>query len=158
MPGLPCPPPHWILSAQVHDGVHIMNKLKSARVRDYMVSRLVLLDPDMEIVRATNLLIRNDISGAPVVDHEGRLVGILTERDCMRVAVEAEYHAMPGGLVRDVMSVNPQFVGPDDNIFQLARRFIDHKYRRYPVVENGRIIGLISRRDVMRALENFYPT
>ena len=134
-----------------------MSKLKSARVRDYMVSRLVLLRPDMEIVRATNLLIRNDISGAPVVDGEGRLVGILTERDCVRVAVEAEYHAMPGGLVRDVMSPDPQFVSPEDNIFQLARKFIDHKFRRYPVVENGRVIGLISRRDVMRALGHFYP-
>ena len=134
-----------------------MNKLKSARVRDYMVSRLVLLDPNMEIVRATNLLIRNDISGAPVVDQDGNLVGILTERDCMRNTVDAEYHAIPGGLVRDVMSTDPQFVGPEDNIFQLARRFIDHKYRRYPVVENGRVIGLISRRDIMRALGNFYP-
>ncbi len=134
-----------------------MSKLKFASVREYMSSRLVSLDPDMEIVRATNLLIRNDISGAPVVDKKGQLVGILTERDCMRVAVEAEYHAMPGGLVRDVMSTDPQFVSPDDNIFQLARRFIDHKYRRYPVVENGRVIGLISRRDVMRALGHFYP-
>lgn len=134
-----------------------MNKLKSARVRDYMVSRLVLLKPDMEIVRATHLLIRNDISGAPVVDDEGRLVGILTERDCMRVAVEAEYYAMPGGLVKDVMSADPEFVSPDDSIFQLARRFIDQKYRRYPVVENDRVIGLISRRDVMRALGRFYP-
>lgn len=134
-----------------------MNKLRSARVRDYMATQLVLLDPGMEIVRATNLLIRHDISGAPVVDQEGRLVGILTERDCMRVAVEAEYHAMPGGLVRDVMSTDPQFVSPDDSIFQLARQFIEHKYRRYPVVENDRVTGLISRRDVMRALGQFYP-
>lgn len=134
-----------------------MNKLRSARVRDYMATRLVLLDPDMEIVRATHLLIRNDISGAPVVDQDGRLVGILTERDCMRVAVEAEYHAMPGGLVQDVMSTDPQFVSPEDNVFQLARRFIDHKYRRYPVVEHDRVVGLISRRDVMRALGQFYP-
>lgn len=139
-------------------GVAVMNKLKTARVRDHMATRLVLLKPDMEIVRATHLLIRNDISGAPVVDDAGRLVGILTERDCMRVVVEAEYHAMPGGLVQDVMSVNPEFVNPDDNIFQLARLFIDHKYRRYPVVENDRVIGLISRRDVMRALGRFYPT
>ena len=116
-----------------------------------------LVDPGMEVVPATNPLIGNDISGAPVVDDEGRLLGILKERDCTRVAVEAEYHAMPGGLVKDVMSVGPESVSQDDNIFQLARLFIEHKYRRYPVVENDRVIGLISRRDVMGALGQFYP-
>ena len=134
-----------------------LDKLKAVRVRDHMTTRLVLLEPEMEIVRATHLLIRNDVSGAPVVDRAGRLVGILTERDCIRVAVHAVYHGMPGGLVRDVMSPDPEAVSPEENIFELASRFIESRYRRYPVVENGRLVGLISRRDVMRAIGRLYP-
>lgn len=129
-----------------------LEQLKAVRVRDHMAKRLVVLSPDMEVARAVNLLVRNDISGAPVVDDSGRLVGILTERDCMRAAVEAGYHGMPGGLVRDLMTPGPATVGPDDSIFDVARRFIDDKYRRYPVLDGGRLVGLISRRDVMRAL------
>lgn len=129
-----------------------LERLKAVRVRDHMATKLVLLQPEMEIVHAVRLLIRHDISGAPVVEADGRLVGILTERDCMRAAVQGEYYGMPGGLVRDVMSANPDSVSPEDSIFDLADRFIAGKYRRYPVIADGRVVGLISRRDVMRAL------
>jgi len=134
-----------------------LERLQAVRVRDHMTTRLVTLPPDMEITRAVHLLIRNDMSGAPVVDTDGRLLGILTERDFMRVLVQAEYFDMPGSLVQDVMTPDPEFVGPDDNIFQLARQFVEGKYRRYPVVEHGRVVGVISRRDVMRALGALYP-
>ena len=134
-----------------------LDKLRAVRVRDHMTRKLVLLDPDQEISRAAHTLIRHDISGAPVVDRGGRLVGMLTERDCIAVAVQAGYYDTPAGLVRDYMTPDPQWVGPDDNIFELAKRFIGGKYRRYPVVEDGRVVGLISRRDVMRALGAFYP-
>lgn len=134
-----------------------LERLKAVRVRDHMTRRLVLLQPDMEIVRATHTLIRNDISGAPVVDPQGRLVGMLTERDCLRVAVQSEYYGTPGGLVRDFMTPDPESVRPDDNIFDLAKRFTEGKYRRYPVIEEGQVVGLISRRDVMRALGALYP-
>lgn len=134
-----------------------LERLKAVRVSDHMTRRLVLLQPDMEIVRATHTLIRNDISGAPVVDPQGRLIGMLTERDCLKVAVQAEYYGTPGGLVRDYMTPDPESVRPDDNIFDLARRFTEGKYRRYPVVEEGQVVGLISRRDVMRALGALYP-
>ena len=92
------------------------------------------------------------------LDRVGQLLGILTERDCMRVAVQSEYYNMPQDLVRDRMTTDPVSVSPDDNIFDLARRFIESKYRRYPVVENGKVVGLISRRDVMGALGQIYTS
>ena len=82
--------------------------LRSMQVKDYMSKNVVTLDPDMEILRAAHTLITHDISGAPVLDEHGRLVGILTERDCMRVAMQADYHGVTGGLVRDHMSASPQ--------------------------------------------------
>jgi len=76
-------------------------------VKDHMATDLVTLHPEMEILRAAQVLISCDISGAPVLDRHGRLAGILTERDCIRVAVHAGYHGEPGGLVRDFMTENP---------------------------------------------------
>jgi CBS domain-containing protein len=126
-------------------------------VKDHMVTNVIMLDPDMEILRATQLLIRHDISGAPVLDNHGRLIGMLTERDCMRVALQADYHGSPGGQVQDYMSAAPVAVNPDDTIIQLAEMFISGKYRRYPVLDGGRLVGVISRREVMRALGAHYP-
>ena len=131
--------------------------LKSVMVKDHMSTRLVTLDPDMDILRAVHLLIANVIAGAPVVDGDRRLVGILTERDCMRVAMQAEYHGMPGGPVRRYMTENPQFVSPDESILHVAQLFIDGKYHRYPVVKNDRLVGMISRRDVMHAMGKQHP-
>ena len=130
---------------------------RSMLVEDHMSKNVVTLDPEMEILRAGHTLVSNDISGAPVLDKHGVLVGILSERDCMRVAMQADYHGVPGGLVRDHMSVNPQFVGPEESILALARLFLEGRFHRYPVLANGQLVGVISRRDVMRAMSEFYP-
>ncbi len=130
---------------------------RSMLVKDHMATDLVTLHPEMEILRAAQVLISCDISGAPVLDRHGRLAGILTERDCIRVALHAGYHGEPGGLVRDFMTENPVSVSPDDTILELAERFISAKYRRYPVLDGGRLVGVISRRDVMRAMGQHYP-
>ena len=130
---------------------------RSMIVKDHMATEVVTLHPDMEILRAAQVLIGSDVSGAPVLDQHGRLVGMLTERDCLRVSLHAGYHGEPGGLVRDFMSPDPVTVNTDDTILDLAERFIGNKYRRYPVVDGGRLVGIISRRDVMRAMGHHYP-
>ncbi len=130
--------------------------LHSIRVRDYMTRSLFTLQQGMEILRAVHILVENDISGAPVVDESGKLVGILTERDCMRIDLEASYYEGYGGRVENYMSKNVISIDPDMSILELAKRFIDAPYRRYPVVENDCLIGLISRRDVMRALDELW--
>jgi CBS domain-containing protein len=126
-------------------------------VKDHMATEVVTLHPEMEILRAAHVLISCDISGAPVLDQRGRLIGMLTERDCMKVALQAGYHGEPGGLVRDYMTADPVVVNPDDTILEMAERFIKEKYRRYPVLDGGRLVGVISRRDVMRAMGHHYP-
>jgi len=130
---------------------------RSMLVKDHMKTAVITLHPDMEILRASQVLIGSDISGAPVLDQHGRLIGMLTERDCLRVVLQADYHGQPGGLVRQYMSKDPVSVGPGDTILELADRFINHPYRRYPVLDGGRLVGVISRRDVMRAMGEHYP-
>ncbi len=126
--------------------------MKSVLVRDYMTRDVISLGPDVEITAATECLINHDISGMPVLDGHGRLVGILTERDCMKVALHAGYHDVPYGLVKDYMSPNPESVSPEQSVLALAEKFIYGRFRRYPVLDNGRLVGVISRRDVLRAL------
>ena len=132
--------------------------MRSVVVKDHMTKNVETLSPDMEISHATQYLIAHNISGAPVLDEHGRLVGILTERDCMEVAMQADYYGEPVGLVSDFMSAGPESVSPEQSILTLAEKFINGKVHRYPVVDNGRLVGIISRRDVMRAMGRHYPS
>lgn len=121
-------------------------------VKDYMSRNLVLLNPEMELQRAVHVLLENDVSGAPVVDATGNLIGMLTEKDCLRAVLNATYHYEYAGTVEQFMVTAVKVMAPDDNLVDAARRFFEERYLRYPVLDNGRLVGQISRSDVMRAL------
>jgi CBS domain-containing protein len=125
---------------------------RSMLVRDYMATRLTLLTPEMEVQRAVSLLLKNQVSGAPVVDDRGVLIGMLTERDCMKVVLQATYYHEYGGTVAEYMVRDVETMAPQDSIADAARRFHEARYLRYPVLDGTRLVGLISRSDVMRAL------
>jgi CBS domain-containing protein len=105
------------------------------------------------VLDAVHSLVKNRIAGAPVVDDAGNLLGMLSELDCMKIALHAGYHGDWGGPVSDYMSDGVETVDADMSIIDLAQVFIDSRYRRFPVMENNRLVGQISRRDVLRALE-----
>lgn len=128
--------------------------LKKITVKDYMAANLVTFSPDMDILDAINELVCNKISGASVVDKHGNLVGILSERDCMKVALNASYHGEMGGKVEEFMSRDVKTVQADMSIVELAQLFYTARLRRYVVFdEENRLVGQISRRDVLRALQ-----
>ncbi len=124
----------------------------SANVKDYMSANLVTLSPTTGILEAARHLVEQRISGAPVVDHQGNLVGILSEKDCMRIALQAGYHSDAAGTVAEYMHQEVKTVEAELNIVDVAMMFIEDDYRRYPVIKDGRLVGQISRRDVLRAL------
>lgn len=130
--------------------------MKAVSVRDYMATELLTLKPEMEILRAVHILLEHDFGGAPVVDDAGRLVGILTEKDCMKVVLNAGYHSEYGGRVAEYMSTEVVTMRPEDSIVEAAQRFLDQNFHRYPVVVDNELVGQISRRDVMRALEHLW--
>ncbi len=130
---------------------------RSLLIQDYMKKDILILDPEMDVLRAAQLLLKANITGAPVLDEHGRLVGILTERDFMQVALQGFYHGEPGGQVKKHMSLDPQYVSPDESILTVAEMFIQERFQRYPVLDNGRLVGVIVRQDVMRALAEYYP-
>jgi CBS domain-containing protein len=121
-------------------------------VKNYMAQHLITLEPDMEILHAVHKLIEHDISGAPVIDKDKKLAGILTEKDCMQVVLNATYYSEYGGVVADFMTIDVEVMDPEDSIVDAAERFLAKRYHRYPVLANNRLIGQISRGDVLRAL------
>lgn len=131
--------------------------LQSIKVKDYMTASLTIFSPDMDVMVAVNRLIAKSISGAPVVDDNGSLVGILSERDCIRVALETGYYTKQAGVVSDYMQRDVRTIDGNMSIVELAQLFVDKPFRRYPVVEGNRLVGQISIRDVLRAMENISP-
>jgi len=117
-----------------------------------MSRQLITLTPDMEINRAMNLLIDNRISGAPVLDATGNLVGMLSQKDCLKAALHASYFREWGGKVADYMSCEPVSLDADLDLVEAAEAFLASSYRRFPVMSEGRLVGQISRSDLLRAL------
>ncbi|MEQ8690728.1 MAG: CBS domain-containing protein [Pseudomonadales bacterium] len=129
--------------------------MKSVKAKDYMTTRLVSFHEKTNVVEAMSLFLENSISGAPVIDDEGNMVGILSEVDLMQVIVQDSYYDESIGIVGDYMRREVDTIDPDMDIYTLAEKFIKEHRRRFPVVSNGKLVGQISRRDVLRAARDF---
>jgi len=119
--------------------------------RDFMVTRLVTLRPEMDVIDAVQRLLKNRISGAPVVDADGMYVGVFSEKCSMHVLLDAAYEQLPSNEVRVFMDTDAQTIGPDTHLLSIAQAFLLTSYRRLPVIEDGRLLGQVSRRDVLKA-------
>ncbi|WP_161865187.1 MULTISPECIES: CBS domain-containing protein [Pseudomonas] len=129
--------------------------LKSIKVRDYMTRHLVTFRSDTDLFTAINRLLEHRISGAPVVDSQGHLIGLLSEGDCLRGILSGAYYEAVGGTVSTYMTTAVETVSPEADIIELSERFLRGRRRRMPVIENGRLVGQISRHDVLRAVKEF---
>jgi CBS domain-containing protein len=122
-------------------------------VRDYMTTDVITISPQEQITHAVRLMIEHDVSGLVVVEN-GEVVGVITERDGIAVATSAGYFEEWGGPVRRYMSGPVECVQPGEHLVDVAARMIQSRFRRFPVVEDGRLVGVLTRRDVLRALED----
>jgi CBS domain-containing protein len=122
---------------------------------DMMAGSLVTLSPDTDIYEAMQTLVRNRISGAPVVDRDGCLLGLLSEKDCLRVLTGQALDGLPHSRVRDYMTKAVETISLTTSLYDIVDLFLTRTYRRLPVVdETGRIVGQVSRRDVLVAIES----
>jgi len=128
--------------------------VRPVTVDDWMTRRLVTFSPDQTMDQVLDLLLAKKISGGPVIDEDNNLVGIISEGDCLKQVVKGKYNNVPtlSGYVRDYMATDVKFVSPDLNIFELAQMFLNLRIRRFPVMKDGKLIGQISQKDVMRAV------
>jgi len=123
-------------------------------IKDVMATELITFTPDTLIGTAIQSFLNNKISGAPVIDNSGNLVGILSEKDCLGTLLESSYYNNPSGYVKDYMSVKITSINLYDSLSEVAQKFLDLRFRRFPVLDNGKLVGQISRRDVLKAVSN----
>ena len=123
------------------------------RVRDYMTQKLITFSPDQSVEEVIEELIRYKISGGPVVNEKNELVGIISEGDCIRHVSESRYHNLPSEnrKVEQHMAKNVETIDGDMNIFDAANKFLNDRRRRFPIVENGVLVGQISQKDILKA-------
>jgi CBS domain-containing protein len=119
--------------------------------RDFMTKRLVTLSPEMDVFDAVQRLLKNRISGAPVVESDGTYLGVFSEKCAMQVLLDAAYEQLPSNQIRLFIDDDAQTIDPDTQLLSIAQVFLLTSYRRLPVLEGGRLVGQVSRRDVMRA-------
>jgi CBS domain-containing protein len=114
-----------------------------------MTDELVTIRPEAPIEEAIELLLTREISGLPVTDEDGHLVGIITEFALLAMVYDQQVksHNVAQHMTRELITADA-----DDPISRVADLCIVHRVRRLPVMKNGRLVGLIARRDVLRAL------
>lgn len=119
--------------------------------RDIMATNLVTLTPDMDVFDAIDRLLKHKISGAPVVDEEGNFIGVFSEHCSISLLVAAAYDSAPTNRIGPFVDRDVATVDPETDLLTIAERFLNTHQRRLPVLENGHLVGQISRRDVLKA-------
>jgi CBS domain-containing protein len=145
------------------------------KVREIMTSDVVVAAPDTSVNTAAQLMGKGKISGIPVVDASGRVIGIVSELDLIvrnarfegpaffqildgRIPLETPAHYrkrlrhMLGTEVRDVMTEEVVSVGPDEEVEALADLMVKKRVNPVPVIEEGRLVGIVSRADIIRMM------
>lgn len=125
-------------------------------VSDIMTTQLVLFTPEQSIHDVMQAFIKYRISGGPVVDEKGKLVGVISEADCMKEISDSRYFNMPilDKSVGHFMTENVDTIESTLSVFDAAAKFSKSSRRRYPVLEKGRLVGQVSRKDIVIAALN----
>ena len=145
------------------------------RVKDIMTRKLITVSPETEITQAARLLLENRINGVPVVDGSGRLVGILCQSDLIsqqktlpipslftfldgyiplasNKQIEKEARKIAAITVAQAMTPDPVVVNPETSIQTVAALMVDNNFHSLPVVEDGRLVGIVGKEDVLKTL------
>ena len=131
-------------------------KARQPVVKDYMTTSLINIPSGQQVYDAIKTLLLNRISGAPVVNDEGELVGVLSEKDCLRIFANGSFHNLPASIVDDYMSKIVTTVNPDTDVFTAADIFLKHTFRRLPVLNGDNLVGIVSRRDILKAVQDAF--
>ena len=126
---------------------------ENIRVSDYMCRNLITFRPEQSVLEVMDALIKHRISGGPVVNDQNELVGIISEGDCMKQISESRYYNQPmdNVTVEQHMVKEVETIDGNLNVFDAAQKFVKSKRRRFPILENGKLVGQISQKDVLKA-------
>ncbi|MEO8934653.1 MAG: CBS domain-containing protein [Xanthomarina sp.] len=123
------------------------------KVSDIMSKDLITFKPEQSVEDVIDTLIKFKISGGPVVNDNNELVGMISEGDCLKQISESRYYNMPMEIdnVEKRMIKNVETIDGNMNVLDAANKFLESKRRRFPIVENGKLIGQISQKDILKA-------
>ena len=124
------------------------------KISDYMDTKVHTLTPEIAMLDAVSFLLDRGVTGAPVLDEAGALVGIITEKDCLKLLATGSDNDVPRGVVADYMTRDVTHIPPDMNIYFAAGMFLNNVVRRFPVVKDGKLVGAITRFDILRAIRD----
>ncbi len=131
--------------------------LDAPPITDYMVKHLITFKPDTEISKVIDSLLKHKITGAPVLNEKGEVVGLIDDKDCLKVLVGGAYHNHPVAkdVVSNYMSDVMKSISIKADVLDAAEIFTSTVYKRLLVFdENGKLAGQISRRDILRAIKD----
>jgi CBS domain-containing protein len=130
-------------------------EVQQIQVKDYMAKKLTTFHPDQHLEEVVKIMLDKNISGGPVVNETGQLIGIISEGDCLKEIVKGKYTNTPSRipLVKELMVHEVKTISPNLSVLDVAGMFLEQRVRRFPVIEDGKLIGQISQRDVMRAVQ-----
>ncbi len=133
------------------------------RAKDFMTDRVHCIGPEMPLAEIITFLEKHEISNAPVIEQQDNkkiLLGFVSERDCLAVLANESFFGSPSPpqTAATIMRRHPVCVESDTELFALASIFASHGYRHLPVVEDGHLLGIVSRRDILKAMDTYYRT
>lgn len=126
-------------------------------VAEFMATDLLTLSPETDIRDAVDFLLKHKISGAPVVDDTGSLVGVISEKDCLTLLAKGADDERVAGTVAMFMSQEPVVIPSTMDVYFAAGLFLNRPFRRLPVVDAGTLVGQVSRCDILRAIQRLMP-
>ena len=134
--------------------------MKFPTIDKIMAKDEITLSPDQPINDAIDILLEHKVTGAPVLDKNRKIVGMITEKDCLKVLIDSAYHNMPFSdkTVSHYMSPVVKTVTTEHDLLDIANEFLTTNYRKFPVVYMETLVGQVSRRDVLRAIADMSNT
>jgi predicted transcriptional regulator len=122
-------------------------------VSNYMTRNLITFKPKQSVMEVMTILVKKKISGGPVVNDKNELIGMISESDCIKQISESRYYNQP---MQDIkveahMAKDVETIDGNMNVFDAANKFLKSKYRRFPIIEGGKLIGQISQMDILKA-------
>lgn len=125
-------------------------------VREIMVEANYSILPTMSAFDAVDTIATKKMTGIPVIDEEDRLVGFLTEKDCLRLQVVSHQYNMTGRTVKDIMSAINDALRPDQDVLSASMVFLSCNFATLPVIEGDRLVGSLSRKNIVVSIRKFH--
>lgn len=126
--------------------------MHSILVNDFMDNNPHAVSESTNIKEAVTIMLKEGVIGVPVVDKQQKLIGYLSEQDCVKDMLNTAFYSEEPGPVSSAMQTDVLSVTPETSIVEIAQTIMTNRPKNYPVISNGQLVGIISRSDVLRAL------